>query len=131
MDLDRILLAVVGAHLSGGPLNGQLTSRGGTLVRSCTTSPAYRLYALAGTTPPKPGLVRVETDGVEILLEVWSLTAEAFGRFVAEVPPPMAIGTVELNDGTSVKGFLCEPLALKGSRDISSFGGWKAYQQSA
>jgi allophanate hydrolase len=128
---DDVLLAVVGAHLHGQPLNHQLTSRRAELVRVVKTSRDYRLYALAGTTPPKPGLVRTPGyAGPGIELEVWSLTREAFGAFVAEVPAPMAIGTVELEDGTRVKGFLCEPAALEGSPEITAFGGWRAYLAS-
>jgi allophanate hydrolase len=125
---EEILLAVAGAHLSGLPLNHQLTSRGARLVRTTTTSPAYRFYALHGTTPPKPGLVKspgFEGPGVEV--EVWALTREAFGAFVAEVPAPMVIGTVELADQTLVKGFLCEPHALAESPEITQFGGFRAY----
>jgi len=123
-----VLLAVVGAHLSGQPLNWQLTERNGRLVRSCRTSPCYRFYALPGTVPPKPGLVRVEESaGSAIEIEVWQLTNEAFGSFVAEVPPPLVIGSVKIDDGTFVKGFLCEPCALNGAQDITHFGGWRAY----
>ena len=89
--------------------------------------PAYRLYALASTQPPKPGLVRDPDGGAAIRVEVWSLTPEGFGRFVAGVPSPLCIGTVELADGRSVHGFLCEPAALRGAREITSFGGWIAY----
>jgi allophanate hydrolase len=125
---DSVLLAVAGAHLSGQPLNHQLTSRQATLVRSVRSSSDYRLYALAGTTPPKPGLVRAPGfSGPGIELEVWSLGREAFGSFVAEVPAPMTIGSVLLADGTSVKGFSCEPAALHGAEDITRFGGWRAY----
>ena len=125
---NEVLLAVAGAHLSGQPLNHQLTSRRGRLVRSLRSAADYRLYALAGTTPPKPGLVRTPGfAGPGVELEVWSLTREAFGSFVAEVPPPMVIGTVELEDGARVKGFSCEPAALEGSEDITRFGGWRAY----
>jgi allophanate hydrolase len=128
---DEVLLAVVGAHLLGQPLNHQLTSRQGKLVRSLRTAKDYRLFALAGTTPPKPGLVRTPGyAGPGIELEVWSLTRAAFGSFVAEVPPPMVIGTVELEDATRVKGFLCEPAALDGSADITAFAGWRAYLAS-
>ena len=127
-----LLLAVAGAHLSGQPLNPQLTSRGGRLVRACKTSRHYRLYALAGTVPPKPGLVRdprFDGDGIEI--EVWSLDEAAFGAFVDDVPAPMAIGTVVLDDGTTVNGFLCEPHALDGAVEITAYGGWRAYLAEA
>ena len=128
---DHVLLAVVGAHLQGQPLNHQLTSRGATLARTLRSANDYRLYALAGTTPPKPGLVRTPGfAGPGIELEVWSLTLSAFGSFVAEVPAPMVIGTVELEDATRVKGFLCEPSALEASSEITTFGGWRAYLAS-
>jgi len=126
---ERIRLAVVGAHLSGEPLNPQLTDRGARLIASTTTAPAYRLYALADTKPPKPGLVHVGADGAPIEIEVWELEAGAFGSFVAEVPPPLAIGTIELPDGSTVKGFVCEPRALAGARDITSHGGWRGYRR--
>jgi allophanate hydrolase len=124
----EVLLAVVGAHLTGQPLNRQLTSRGATLVRSTRTAADYRLYALANTTPPKPGLVREPGfvgPGIEV--EVWSLAPAAFGEFTAEVPAPLAIGNLVLADGTGVKGFVCEPAALEGATEITSHGGWRAY----
>ncbi len=124
----RVLLAVVGAHLSGMPLNRQLTSRGARLVATTRTAPKYRLYALANPTPPKPGLVRVaepQAHGIEV--EVWALSEAAFGSFVAEVPQPMVIGTTELADGSMVKGFGCEPISLDGARDITAHGGWRRY----
>jgi allophanate hydrolase len=126
-----VLLAVAGAHLSGMPLNHELTSRGATLVRTCRTSPEYALYALQGTVPAKPGVVRrpgLTPGGIEV--EIWALDAAAFGSFVANVPAPMVIGTVTLEDGALVKGFLCEPYALEGSREITSFGGWRAFTRS-
>jgi allophanate hydrolase len=126
-----ILLAVVGAHLRGQPLNHQLTSRRARFVRQTRTLPHYRLYALPNTQPPKPGLRRVTEklpQGIEI--EVWALDDAAFGSFVAEIPAPLCIGTLELEDGSSVKGFLCEPIALEGAQDITDFGGWRAYRQS-
>ncbi len=119
-------LAVVGAHLSGQPLNHQLTSRGARLRRATRTAACYRLHALA-TEPPKPGLVRVSGGGLPIDVEVWDLAPARFADFVAAVPPPMSIGTVLLEDGTSVPGFLCEPVALEGAPDISEFGGWRTY----
>ena len=121
------LLAVVGAHLSGMALNAQLTSRSARLVTATSTAPTYRLYALAGTVPPKPGLRRVAEDGTSIAVEVWALSASAFASFVAEVPPPLAIGSLQLADGTWVKGFVCEPEGFTGSTDITDFGGWRAY----
>jgi len=124
---DEVSIAVVGAHLSGLPLNHELTARGARLVASTTTAPLYRLYALAGTRPAKPGLVRVAENGAAIEVEVWSMPAAAFGSFVAGVPSPLAIGTVTLNDGRPVKGFVCEVWAVAGAQDISSCGGWRNY----
>ncbi|MFT4083840.1 MAG: allophanate hydrolase [Nocardioides sp.] len=121
-------LFVVGAHLSGQPLNPHLVQAGGGLVSAASTAPAYRLHALA-TTPAKPGLVRVgpAEAGASIEGEIWRLPAAGFGTFVAAVPPPMAIGTVELADGRQVPGFLVEPYAVDQTPDISGFGGWRAY----
>jgi len=123
-----IKLAVVGAHLSGQPLNGQLTELNATLLRSTKTAPHYRLYALSNTIPPKPGMQRVKKDGVKIAVEVWEMSEEAFGKFVSSrVPPPLTIGTVLLEDNEQVKSFLCENYALEDAKDISSFNGWVSY----
>lgn len=125
---DEVPLAVVGAHLSGLPLNRQLTERGARLLRACRTAPHYTLYALPNTQPPKPGLVfNGGAPGQAIDVEVWAVPLAAFGSFVVEVPPPLAIGTVTLEDGTRVKGFVCESYAVQGAEDISSFGGWRKY----
>ena len=126
-----IRLAVVGAHLTGMPLNKQLTERGARLVREAATAKRYKLYALANTAPPKPGLVRVESGGEAIALEIWEMDAAAFGSFVALVPPPMAIGTLELDDGSWCKGFVCEPVALEGATDITAHRGWRKFLQQA
>jgi len=124
----EVPLAVVGAHLSGMPLNGELRALGARLVGQAATAPHYRLYALAGTKPPKPGLLRVKNGaGAVIAVEVYALSESAFGRFVAAVPAPLSIGTLELGQGQSVKGFLVEAEAVVGARDISSFGGWRAF----
>ncbi|MEP2117124.1 MAG: allophanate hydrolase [Bauldia litoralis] len=120
-------VAVVGAHLSGMALNHQLTSRGGVFVRKAETEPTYRLFALPGGPPPRPGLMRTNQIGNAIETEVWALSREAFGDFVTTIPSPLGIGTLNLGDGTTVKGFLCEAAAIDGARDISSFGGWRAY----
>jgi allophanate hydrolase len=124
--MDTIKLAVVGAHLEGMPLHWQLTSREAKFVGAFTTAPTYRLYAMADSVPPKPALVH-STDGAAIALEVYELGLAEFGSFVAEVPPPLAIGTVTLADGTSVKGFVAEPRALTGAEDITHLGGWRAF----
>jgi allophanate hydrolase len=124
--MDTVKLAVVGAHLEGMPLHWQLTSRGATFVGAFTTAPNYRLYAMADSVPPKPALVHSE-EGAGIALEVYELDLASFGSFTAEVPPPLAIGTVTLADGSSVKGFVAEPRALNGAMDITHLGGWRAY----
>ena len=125
---DEIAIAVVGAHLSGMPLNGELRALDARMLTTATTAADYRLFALRGTVPPKPGLKRVERGaGAGIALEIWALSAEAFGKFVASIPPPMAIGTLRLDDGSEVKGFLAEPAAFDGARDISEFGGWRNF----
>jgi allophanate hydrolase len=123
-----IEIAVAGAHLSGLPLNHELTSLGGRLVRTARTAAHYRLMALAGTNPPKPGLVSTPGfSGPGIEVEIWSLAPEQFGRFVEGVPAPMGIGKVMLADGRVVPGFMCEAFALEDSKDITQFGGWRAY----
>jgi allophanate hydrolase len=127
----EIAVAVVGAHLSGMTLNGELSTLGGRLLEATATAPDYRLYAL-NTTPPKPGMLRVEAGtGSSIELEVWALPAAAFGPFVAAIPPPLSIGTVRLADGRGVKGFIVEPAAVSGARDISAYNGWRAFVAEA
>ncbi|MES2944090.1 MAG: allophanate hydrolase [Pseudomonadota bacterium] len=126
-----VQVAVVGAHLSGMPLNWQLTDRRATLVASTQTAPHYRLYALPGTTPPKPGLMRVaDGEGARIVIEIWRMPVSEYGSFVALIPYPLGIGSLALDGGGSVQGFVCEPLALAGALDISHLGGWRAYMAS-
>ena len=128
---DEIPIAVVGAHLSGMVLNGELKALGGRLLEATVTAPDYRLYALK-TTPPKPGMLRVETGtGASIELEIWALPAVSFGKFVAAIPAPLSIGTVRLKDGRAVKGFLVEVADINGAREISAFGGWRAFMANA
>jgi allophanate hydrolase len=123
-----VLLAVAGAHLTGQPLNHELTNRGARLVRTCRTSCDYRFYALSNTKPAKPGLVREpKFNGWGIEVEVWLIPENAFGGFVAGIPAPLGIGTIQLEDGSSVKGFICEPAALSGAEEITRFGGWRSY----
>jgi allophanate hydrolase len=124
----RIEIVVVGAHLTGQPLNWQLTEGGGYLVEATRTAQDYRLFALPNTTPPKPGLMRepgFSGDGLEV--EVWSLPPESFGRFVNAIPAPLGVGKVTLASGRAVTGFLCEGHALEGAREITALGGWRAY----
>ncbi|ASM06178.1 allophanate hydrolase [Serratia marcescens] len=122
----HVRLAVVGAHLSGMPLNVQLTQRDAVRVEQTVTAPCYRLYALADTEPPKPGLARV-AQGAAIRLELWDIPLARFGEFVAEIPAPLGIGTLLLADGRRVKGFICEAWALEDATDITEFGGWRDY----
>ncbi|MEL0253769.1 MAG: amidase family protein, partial [Novosphingobium sp.] len=124
--MQTVKLAVVGAHLKDMPLHWQLTSRDAKLVGAFETAPNYRLYAMAESVPPKPALVHSE-QGAAIAVEVYELGVAEFGSFVVEVPPPLAIGTVTLADGSSVKGFVSEPRALAGAEDITHLGGWRAY----
>lgn len=128
-DAHAVPIAVVGAHLSGLPLNGQLTSRGARLISRTRTAPRYRLYALPGTTPARPGMVRDEA-GAALEIEVWTLPRAGWASFVEGIPAPLAIGTVETAEGHRVKGFLCEPHALAGAEEVTAFGGWRAYVAS-
>jgi allophanate hydrolase len=120
-------MGVVGAHLSGLPLNGQLTERGATLRDTTFTAPHYRLFALPGTVPPKPGLLRVAEGGAAIAVEVWDVPVAAVGSFLALIPPPLGLGSLELADGRQVHGFVCEAHALGAARDVTAFGGWRAF----
>jgi allophanate hydrolase len=124
----QVTVAVVGAHLSGMPLNHQLTDRGAVLVETTRTADCYRLYAL-DTSPPKPGLVK-QPDGAAIELELWQMSAAGFGDFVTLVPPPLCIGTLTLEDGRQVRGFLCEHHAADSAEDITDTGGWRAYMKT-
>jgi allophanate hydrolase len=128
---DEIAIAVVGAHLSGMVLNGELKALRGRLLEATATAADYRLYALP-TTPPKPGMLRVEAGtGASIELELWAMPAASFGKFVAAIPPPLSVGTVRLRDGRGVKGFLVEAADTDGAREISAFGGWRAFVKEA
>ena len=122
-------LAVCGAHLTGQPLNYQLRDANAFLIEATRTSPEYRFYALGGTVPAKPGLFLSKTGGAAIEVEVWAVPESTFGRFVAAVPPPLAIGTCTLAGGRRVKSFVCEPYALEDATEITQFGGWKRYKQ--
>ncbi len=124
---EGIEIVVIGAHLSGMPLNSDLVALGGRFCRALETAPEYRLYALPGGPPARPGLVRVAEGGAAIAAEVWSLPADGFGRFVDTIPAPLGIGRVRLADGTAPAGFLCEPAGLAGARDITSLGGWRRF----
>jgi allophanate hydrolase len=128
--LPRVSIAVVGAHMDGLPLNEQLLARGGRLEFAGRTAPHYRLYALPGGPPHRPGLVRVADGGAAVDLEVWSLPPTTYGNFVETIPAPLGIGTIELADGSTVQGFICESYATADAKDITQFGGWRAYLKS-
>ncbi len=125
-----VRVAVCGAHLSGLPLNGQLTQRDARLVQTTFSAPCYKLVALPGGPPYRPGMVRVAKGGAAIELEVWEMPATAFGSFVAGIPAPLGIGSIELADASTVLGFVCEAVAAEQAQDISHFGGWRAYLRS-
>jgi allophanate hydrolase len=127
-----LALAVVGAHLHGMPLHGQLVERRARLMEATHTAPHYQLFALPGTVPPKPGLARLSPDappesGHAVAVEVYALPMSQVGSFLAMIPPPLGLGSIELADGRWVKGFICEGAGLAGAEDISHFGGWRAF----
>jgi allophanate hydrolase len=124
--INQTNIAVVGAHLTGQTLNHQLTDLGATLVRSCLTAPCYRLYALAGQIP-KPGLIRQVAGGYAIELEIWQISITGFGQFISQIPAPLGIGTLLIEDNTTVQGFICESYAIADAPEISHLGGWRAY----
>ncbi len=124
---DLIKIVVCGAHMEGLPLNHQLTDRDARFSAITKTAPCYRLYALSGGPPHRPGLVRDDNSGVAIGVEVWELPVGQLAGFMAGIPAPLGIGSIELNDGSWQKGFICEPCALVGARDITAYGGWRAY----
>lgn len=126
LESDEIAIAAVGAHMSGLPLNGDLTRLDGRFIKAARTVPDYRLYALAGGPPHRPGLMRDE-GGASIELEIWALPLRNFGSFMKGIPSPLGIGTVELENGETVNGFICEASGLAGARDITPFGGWRSY----
>jgi allophanate hydrolase len=122
-----INVAVCGAHMTGLPLNSQLTALGGVFMAETSTAPEYRLYKLNGFIPARPGLLRVTNAGAAIDLEVWRLPIENYGAFVSGVPAPLGFGTLTLADGSAVNGFLCEHYATLNAIDISYLGGWRNY----
>jgi len=121
----QVRVAVVGAHLSGLPLNHQLTERNARRVSATQTAAKYRFYALRDG--KRPGLIQVENDGAAIACEVWEMPAENFGSFVAGIPAPLGIGKLELADGSVVNGFICEGVGVAGARDITEYGSWRAW----
>ncbi len=127
---DEIAIALVGAHMQGLPLNHQVAGRGGRLLFAGETAPEYRLYALAGGPPARPGMVRQESGGAAIAIEVWAMPVTSFGELMQEIPQPLGIGTINLSDGRQVKGFVCEPAGLQASEDITHHAGWRNYMKS-
>jgi len=123
-------IAVCGAHMQGLPLNKQLTERGGYFVRQTTSAQSYRLFALPGGPPARPGMMKVNEGGGAIELEVWALPHAQVGSFLAGIPSPLGLGKVQLEDGSSVTGFVCEASAANGAQDITHLGGWRAYLKS-
>ena len=116
--------------MSGLPLNRQLTELGGRLESAGQTAPVYRFFALPGGPPHRPGMVRVAQGGGAVELEVWSLPSEKVGAFLRRIPAPLGLGRVNLADGSTVTGFLCESHATAGARDITRLGGWRTYLKS-
>jgi allophanate hydrolase len=123
-------IAVCGAHLSGMALNHQLTSRGARLLQETLSAPHYRLYALAGGPPFRPGMIRVDTNGTSIIVEVWEVPTEKVGSFLAGIGQPLGLGKIELENGLWVTAFICEGHAVATATDITQFGGWRAYMAS-
>lgn len=127
-DADILEIALVGAHMTGLPLNGAILALGGRFLRASATAPCYRLYALPGGPPARPGLLRVpEGEGASIALEVWALPSGKIGALLASIPSPLGLGTLFLSDGTAPKGFLVEAEGVRGAEDISRFGGWRGF----
>ncbi|HYQ39006.1 MAG TPA: allophanate hydrolase, partial [Pseudomonas sp.] len=127
---DMARVVVCGAHLAGLPLNGQLTQRGGRLLEATLSAPAYRLYALAGGPPLRPGMLRVAEGGAAIEVEVWELPSRELGSFLTGIPAPLGLGKVELADGRWETGFICDAYGLAGAEDITVHGGWRAWLAS-
>jgi allophanate hydrolase len=128
---DELPVVVCGAHMSGLPLNGALTGPGGRFLRATRSAPCYRLLALPGGPPARPGMVRVTQGGGPIAVEVWALPRAAVGDLLASIPAPLGLGMVALEDGTQAHGFVCEAAAADGARDITELGGWRAYLAQA
>jgi allophanate hydrolase len=126
-----VTMAVCGAHMQGLPLNHQLRDRGGYLMQVASSAPRYRLFALPGGPPRRPGMIRVNEDGAAIELEIWALPTEQVGSFVAGIPAPLGVGKIELASGELVTGFVCEGYAADGAADITCYGGWRAYVKAA
>ncbi len=130
-EYDSVPIAVCGAHMSGLPLNSQLRELGSVYLKTIHTSPRYRLFALPNTTPPKPGLVKDAENGGPIEIELWNLPKTQWSTFIGKIPPPLGLGNIELEDGSYVKGFLCEAWAAEGARDITDLGSWRKFVNSS
>jgi len=126
-EYDSVPIAVCGAHMSGLPLNHQLRELGSVYLKTIRTAPNYRLFALPNTTPPKPGLVRDTENGGPIEMELWNLPKTQWSAFIEKIPSPLGIGNIELEDGSYVKGFLCEAWATEGAREITELGSWREF----
>lgn len=122
-------IAVVGAHLTNFPLNVDLLTLGASLSQRTNTSPNYKLYELQGTTPSKPGLAR-DPQGSSIEVEIWTIPLSNVGAFLSTIPSPLGLGSVEMEGGRWVKGFICEPYGLVGAKDVTAWGGWRKYRAS-
>ena len=120
-------IAVLGAHLTSFPLNPDLLALGASLSKRTTTSPNYKLYELQNTKPAKPGLAR-DPQGSRIEVEIWKMPLSNVGAFLSTIASPLGLGSVEMEDGRWVKGFICEPYGLVGARDVTAWGGWRAYK---
>jgi len=127
----HLSIAVCGAHMEGLPLNHQLRERGAYLLRVARTAPKYRLFALAGGPPLRPGLIRVPAEGAAIELEIWAIPHGQLGSFLMGIPAPLGLGTLELHDGATCMGFICEGYAAQTGIDISAYGGWRGYLASS
>jgi hypothetical protein len=128
--MSMIKVALCGAHMQGLPLNPQLLALGGEFVAVTQTSANYRLFKLPEFVPERPGLIRVSQGGTKISLEVWQMPIENYGKLVAAVPAPLGFGTITLEDGSLVNGFLCEAYATEGALELSALGGWRNYLAS-
>ena len=129
-DRKRMQIVVCGAHMEGLPLNHQLLERGGVLKKKTTTSKTYELYALPGGPPERPGLVEAAEGGAEIQVEVWEIISSTVGSFLAGIPKPLGLGSIRLADGSLKQGFICEGIGINGAKNVSEFGGWRAYLDS-
>jgi allophanate hydrolase len=123
-NIENTLVAVCGLHMRGYPLEKQMLASGAFFVTEAVTAAKYQLVKLT-TVPPKPGMIKQNTGGAAVHLEIWEMPLTAFGAFVTLIPAPLGIGKVELQDGMEVPGFICEGYAAEGAEDISALGSWR------